>query len=120
MRELSIISIRALENNIQELLRFSPNAPVREEEDERRDVGFYAGDLLGLAKTTVRNYAIAITETATPVLRMILVKQLNAAIELHARVYTYMYKRGLYPSYDLKKLINNDIKNAKRALSLDY
>lgn len=36
-----------------------------------------AGDLLGMAKTLVRNYAIAITETATPKLREVLQKQIN-------------------------------------------
>lgn len=47
---------------------------------------FYAGDLLGLAKTSVRNYAIAITETATPRLREVLTRQINSAIQLHAQV----------------------------------
>ena len=39
-----------------------------------------------LAKTSVRNYAIAITETATPRLREVLTRQINSAIQLHAQV----------------------------------
>jgi spore coat protein F len=73
--------------------------------------------LLGLGKTSVRNYAIAITETATPELRMVLVKQLNGAIKMHEQVYNFMYAKGLYPSYDLEKLLQNDVKNAHKALS---
>lgn len=121
LKNLYIVSIKALENNIRELIRFFPKAPVREDE-ERPDIhtGFYAGDLLGLAKTAVRNYSIAITETATPILRQVLVKQINAAIEWHAQIYRYMYKNGLYPSYDLKKLITNDVNNAQKALNMRY
>ncbi|SDH49037.1 spore coat protein F [Alteribacillus bidgolensis] len=74
--------------------------------------GFYAGDLLGLAKTTVRNYAIAITETATSQLRKVLKRQLNSAIDLHARVFRFMYQRSYYPSYNLEKLLQNDVQNA--------
>jgi spore coat protein F len=31
-----------------------------------------------------------------------------------------MYKKGYYPSYDLVQLLNNDLKNAQKALSMDY
>jgi spore coat protein F len=110
-------SIQSLENHLRELLQFYPYAPNVGREDERADLGFYAGDLLGLGKTSVRNYAIAITETATPELRMVLVKQLNGAIKMHEQVYNFMYAKGLYPSYDLEKLLQNDVKNAHKALS---
>jgi spore coat protein F len=85
-------------------LQFYPYAP-NVQPSYREDAGFYAGDLLGLAKTTVRSYAIDITETATPRLREVLTRQLNAAILLHANVFNYMYKRGYYPSYNLNKLL---------------
>ncbi|WP_372237777.1 spore coat protein [Paenibacillus sp. P46E] len=79
---------------------------------------FYVGQLLGFAKTAVRSYAIGITETATPLLRATLQKQLNACITLHGKVFYFMLDRGLYPSYDLPKLLSNDVATANNALSL--
>lgn len=79
---------------------------------------FYAGQLLGFAKTAVRTYAIAITETATPQLRETLQKQLNNAIVLHGKIFYFMFEHGLYPAYDLPKLLSNDVETAKKALSL--
>ncbi|MCY7831614.1 spore coat protein CotF [Bacillus spizizenii] len=119
LRQLYSVSIQAVEQNLRELLPFFPQAPHREdEEEERADNPFYSGDLLGFVKTSVRSYAIAITETATPQLRNVLVKQLNAAIQLHAQVYRYMYQHGYYPSYNLSELLKNDVRNANRALSM--
>lgn len=87
--------------------------------DERNDMTpFYAGDLLALAKTSVRNYSIAITETATPALRQVLTQQLMKVINTHADVFNYMYQRSNYPSYDLKRLLENDVNLAHKALSL--
>lgn len=119
LRQLYNVSIQGVEQNLRELLPFFPQAPHREdEEEERTDNPFYSGDLLGFAKTSVRSYAIAITETATPQLRNVLVKQLNAAIQLHAQVYRYMYQHGYYPSYNLSELLKNDVRNANRAISM--
>ncbi|AGE65666.1 spore coat protein CotF [Bacillus subtilis] len=119
LRQLYNVSIQGVEQNLRELLPFFPQAPHREdEEEERTDNPFYSGDLLGFAKTSVRSYAIAITETATPQLRNVLVKQLNAAIQLHAQVYRYMYQHGYYPSYNLSELLKNDVRNANKAISM--
>ncbi|CAF1886727.1 spore coat protein CotF [Bacillus subtilis] len=119
LRQLYTVSIQGVEQNLRELLPFFPQAPHREdEEEERADNPFYSGDLLGFAKTSVRSYAIAITETATPQLRNVLVKQLNAAIQLHAQVYRYMYQHGYYPSNNLSELLKNDVRNANRAISM--
>ncbi|GGE28319.1 hypothetical protein GCM10011571_33020 [Marinithermofilum abyssi] len=82
---------------LRELLAFYPAAPHVADEvqvEDHGDIAFYAGDLLGLAKTSVRNYSIAITETATPVLREVLAKQLMAGIQLHGMVFYYMLQRG--------------------------
>ncbi|TYS08975.1 spore coat protein [Bacillus subtilis] len=119
LKQLYAVSIQAIEQNLRELLQFFPQAPMpREDEEERADNPFYSGDLLVLAKTSVRNYAIAITETATPQLRNVLVKQLNAAIKWHAQVFQYMYQRGYYPAYNLSELLKNDVRNAHKALSM--
>ncbi|RJS60376.1 spore coat protein [Bacillus sp. PK3_68] len=112
-------TINSLTGNIQELLRFYRMVPHpgREEETRADELPFYAGDLLAFLKTAVRNLAIAITETATPALRTVLVKQLNGAIQAHTSIYNYMYKRGYYPSYDLNKLLQNDVALANQALA---
>jgi spore coat protein F len=115
-------AIMAITNNLNELVQFYPLAPnPGREEDERVDIlPFYAGDLLALAKTSVRNYSIAVTETATPVLRSVLTKQLLGAIELHGSVYQYMYERNLYPSYNLNQLLQNDINIVQKALAMPF
>ncbi|WP_026701486.1 spore coat protein, partial [Salibacterium aidingense] len=84
------------------------------------DTPFFAGDLLALLKTGVRNYAIAITETATPAVRDVLKRQLMNTIDSHASVFNYMYKRGYYPSYDLHELLKNDVSLANQALSKPF
>ncbi|NUU59960.1 spore coat protein [Paenibacillus sp. JW14] len=61
---------------------------------------------------------MGITEIATPKLRETLQKQLNSAILLHGKILYFMLERGLYPAYDLHKLISNDVTNANKALSL--
>ncbi|MET3698982.1 spore coat protein F [Bacillus oleivorans] len=112
-------TIRELEMSLQELLQFYPLAPHPGESSEYRQYGdsFLAGDLLAFAKASVRNYAVAITETATPALREVLLKQLNQSVRGHARIYNYMYQKGLYPSYNLNLLLQNDVNLARRAMS---
>jgi len=76
----------------------------------------YAGQLLGSTKSCIRNSAIAITETATPMVRETLACQLNEAIGLHEKIFNYMLHKGLYPAYDIEKVLANDIANAQMAL----
>lgn len=112
-------AIHSMEQNLQELLRYYPQAPVGMRKSSDQDMtAFYAAHLLILAKTAVRNYAIAITETATPQLRATLQKQLNAAIALHGKVFYFMYERGLYPAYQLDRLLALDTKLAEKALGM--
>ncbi len=114
-------AIATVEENLQELIEFFPNAPRGEKSPSLAAevmTGFYAGDLLGFAKTSVRNYAIAITETATPMVREVLQNQLNNAIELHAKTFHFMYERSDYPAYNLERLLQTDLENAYYALSM--
>jgi len=123
LQEIYKKCIHELEHNLGELLKFYPSAPgyqSRDDEDSREDIGFYAADLLALSKTLVRNLGIAVTETATPALRNVFTKQLVAGIKGHERIYNYMYKQGLYPSYDLGRLLGHDIENAQKALKMKY
>lgn len=114
-------AIEGLSSNIRDLLAFYPIAPRVEddfEDDDYRnhDISFYIGDLLALLKTSVRNYAIAITETATPALRKTLKQHLLNAIDQHEAVFLFMEKTGKYPAYNLEKLLTNDMALANRAL----
>jgi spore coat protein F len=123
LKELYRKCIHDLENNLRDLLKFYPSAPgykSRDEEDLREDIGFFAGDLLALSKTMVRNLSIAITETATPVLRKTLTNHLLGAINGHERAFNYMHKHGYYPSYDLARLLGHDIENAQKALKMGF
>ncbi|MGJ9384390.1 spore coat protein [Salipaludibacillus sp. CF4.18] len=121
LKELYTHAIKGLSTNILELLEFYPLAPRSNEDELRKDnIPFYAGDLLALFKTGVRNYAIAITETATPTVRDVLKQQLNRAIDTHAKVFNYMYERNYYPSYNLEQLLQNDINLANKALTKPF
>jgi spore coat protein F len=121
--ELQVVyqkTIKDLELHITELVQYYSMAPSGESRDEAvGDLAFYAGDLLALMKASVRNYSIALTETATPVLRKTLTNHLLRSIKGHSRIYNYMYQNGYYPSYDLGELLNNDLKLANKALRMD-
>jgi spore coat protein F len=118
LQRIYLQTIEELKMNLNELLQFYPSAPHPGESSEYRITdSFLAGDLLAFAKTAVRNYAVAITETATPALRAVLKKQLNLAVNCHERIYSYMYANGLYPSYNLNELLQNDVMLARNAIS---
>ncbi|ADU28556.1 spore coat protein [Evansella cellulosilytica] len=110
-------AIKGVTNNLMELIAFYPDMPRAESTMTEKELeGLYAGDLLTFSKMSVRNYAIAITEAATPEVRKVFQKHLNNAIDLHGKVFNYMYKTGKYPAYDLDKLLKNDLQLARKAL----
>ncbi|MBV6713242.1 spore coat protein [Paenibacillus chitinolyticus] len=112
-------AIQTLEQNLNELLAYYPKAPASSRNKNPEPPVLEAGQLLGFAKTAVRGYACALTETATPRLRATFVKHLLRAVEFHAKVFNRMYADGAYPAYDLKELLENDAANARAALSLE-
>ncbi len=118
LRTLYGEAIHGVETNLQELLRFIPAAPAPVQQRNQDMNAFFAGNLLGFAKTSVRNYAIAITETATPQLRDTLQRQLHKAIQLHGKVFHYMYQRSYYPAYNLSELLAGDVKKAQKAIAM--
>lgn len=120
LKKIYEMTIKDMEKNLRELLSFYPDMPGGEERGEFKTEHseMHAGDLLVLLKTAVRNYAIAITETATPALRKVLVSQMQKAIMGHERIFNYMYEKDLYPAYDLNKLLEADQMNAKKALKM--
>ncbi|MFB5673958.1 spore coat protein [Paenibacillus terreus] len=112
-------TIAALEHNLKDLLGFYPLAPSYTRKAGQEDLtAFQAGHLLGFWKNAVRSYANSITEAATPQVRETMRKHLNAAIEMHAKAFNFMLERGLYPAYDLPKLLENDVKTAQKAIAL--
>ncbi|MCZ8522642.1 MULTISPECIES: spore coat protein [Paenibacillus] len=77
-----------------------------------------AMDLLIAAKSGVRNYAMAVTETATPEIKAVLTQHLNEAILLHEQISTYMVERGFYHPHDVTEQISLDLANIQTALKL--
>lgn len=117
LRRIYKEAIDGISANLRELMAFYDMVPTTmREERNREDLPFYSGDLLALSKTSVRNYGIAITETATPALRRVFKNHLSKAIDLHAKVFAYMYERSYYPAYNLNQLLQNDINLANKAL----
>lgn len=114
-------AIQDLVLNLNELMGFYSSMPSDQRAESNKDLlSFFAGDLLAFSKAMVRNYAGAITETATPILRKTLTNQLLRAIKCHEKIFNYMYKKGYYPAYDLNQLLKNDLKNAEKAISMEY
>ena len=77
-----------------------------------------AMDLLMNAKSGVRNYAMAVTECATPEVRDILMKQLGEAIDSHEKITDYMMQRGLYHPYHIQEQIQLDLNNIQTATNI--
>ncbi|MBW5447091.1 spore coat protein [Cohnella sp. CFH 77786] len=119
LKALYTEAIQGTEQNLRDLLPYYPMAPKAEMRAAKGAdmTAFFAGHLLGYAKSAVRNYAIAITETATPALRETFQKHLLKAIQLHGKTFAFMHERGLYPAYQLDRLLANDQKSAQAALS---
>ncbi|WP_338151895.1 spore coat protein [Mesobacillus campisalis] len=51
-------------------------------------------DFLLTVKNGIRNYGFALTETANPVLRKALTRQMEAAIDLHGEIAELMIKKA--------------------------
>lgn len=77
-----------------------------------------AMDLLISAKSGVRNYAMALTETGTPEIKATLTKQLEEAIDLHEKISTYMIEQGWYHPWNVNEQIKLDQQNIQTALNL--
>ncbi|QYR19419.1 spore coat protein [Paenibacillus sp. sptzw28] len=77
-----------------------------------------AMDFLISAKTGIRNYAFALTETATPEIKAVLRKQLDDAIDTHEQITAYMMRNEFYHPYDLNEQLRLDLSNIQAALSI--
>lgn len=119
-------AIEGLSGNIEELLKFLSMAPTPTtrssdfEFERNQSHDYYIGDLLALIKSGIKNYAVAITETATPALRTTLKTQLTRSIDLHAKIFNYMQNEDMYPAYDFEQLLKNDTELARKALQKSF
>lgn len=77
-----------------------------------------ATDLLMAAKSAIKNYAIAISECATPELRQALTEQLNDTIRSHEQITNYMINKGYYHPVDVLEQLRLDQQAAQTALNL--
>jgi similar to spore coat protein len=77
-----------------------------------------ANDFLMSAKAGIRNYTIAITEAATPELRTVLREQLQAAIQTHENITSYMMSKGYYHPHNLSEQLQVDLTASQTATNL--
>ncbi|WP_202127691.1 spore coat protein [Clostridium sp. C8-1-8] len=70
------------------------------------------------AKNGVRNYAVALTEAATPEVRAKLTKQLNDAINIHEEITTMMIRKGWFHPVDLEKQFQMDQESSRTAVQI--
>lgn len=77
-------------------------------------------DMMNSSKQGIRNYAWAISETATPELRNVLTQQLNTAIRTHETISNFVMKKGLYHAYNPQEQIQMDIQNAQQVLNIQF
>lgn len=77
-----------------------------------------ATELLVSAKATVRTYAVALTETASSDVRKVLKKQLDQAIDNHAKIADYMIKNDMYYAHDVDKQLKHDKEKIEKSLEL--
>ncbi|MCM0647803.1 spore coat protein [Clostridium swellfunianum] len=65
------------------------------------------------AKSGVRNYAIALSESATPEVRAALKKQLDEAIIMHEQISKMMIEKGWFHPHALSKQFHMDIESSE-------
>jgi similar to spore coat protein len=77
-----------------------------------------ATDFLINAKSAVRNYAIAISETTTPEAREVLRRHLDTAITTHERILRYMTTNNYYHVHKPQEQLIVDRRTTYTALNL--
>lgn len=77
-----------------------------------------ATDLLISAKSGIRNYAMAITETGNPEIKEIISRHLDEALDMHEIISSYMIEKGWYHAWDTNEQINLNLQNINTAIEL--
>lgn len=82
---------------------------------ELTDAGV-AMEFLITTKTGIRSLSIALTETASPVIRKLIQTQLNVMIELYSDISDLMIKKEWLKPYDLESQKVLDLRSAENAI----
>ncbi len=77
-----------------------------------------ATDFLLATKTAIKNYASALSETASPQVRDVLRRHFDAAVASHEKITSYMMDKGYYHAYNPQEQIRVDMKAADTATGL--
>lgn len=77
-----------------------------------------ATDFLIATKSGIKNYAVALSEAASPEVRNTLKRQLDDAISMHEKVTDYMIDKGYYKAYNPEEQFRADVQAADTALNL--
>ncbi len=77
-----------------------------------------ATDFLITAKAGVKNYAVAISEAATPEVREVLKRHLSTAIKNHEAITQFMMRKGYYHVHNLDEQLIVDNKAAETVIGL--
>lgn len=77
-----------------------------------------AMDLLMAAKSGIKLYAVAATESGTPEVKATFERHLFEAIDSHEKITQYMMRRGFYHPYDVTEQFQLDQTTAQTALTI--
>lgn len=77
-----------------------------------------AMDFLMTAKTGVRNYAVALTEIASPELKATVRHQMEEAITIHDKISDLMMSKGWLHPYNQSEQYRLDLKSAQTTLAI--
>ena len=73
-----------------------------------------ATDLLNAVKTSIKESAVALTETATPEVHRTLEQQLSQSLRFHEQVTQYMMQKGWYKPYDVQQMVQSDVQQSQQ------
>lgn len=77
-----------------------------------------ATDFLLASKQAIKNYALALSETASPEVREVLRRHFDVAVGTHERITNYMMDKGYYHAYNPQEQIRVDMKAAETVMGL--
>lgn len=83
------------------------------------DDAMIAADFLLAAKTGMKNYAAALSETVSPEVHDVLKRHFDTAVNTHVAITNYMMRNGYYHAFDPEEQFIMDERAAERVLRLD-
>lgn len=75
-------------------------------------------DLLLTVKEAIRNYSVALTETASPEVRTTIRNQMEAAIDYQTEITQFMMEKKWFHPYDVSEQQALDLKAAQNAIDI--